>query len=233
MEIFLKGNYKSFTKVLVSKSSKKTSNILINIHGLYGLSGDPRSKSKYLARIIAKTGLANVVLLNSSRDWDIAGDGDFEKQKKAFGEKTFEQELQDAKDLMDLIIDQSTYLFGIQKDKLKIFLIGNSLGGTISTCLDEYFKYVKKIVLAGSGTRTALPSKLSEKQILNKASNFKGEVMLLQGSKDEVVPLKAGDLLISAYKNAKTSKVVIKEASHNFSNARKEYVDTIVKFLKK
>ena len=144
MEIFLKGNYKSFTKVLVSKSSKKTSNVLVNIHGLYGLSGDHGSKSKYLVRIITKSGLANVVLFNSSRDWDIAGDnGDFEKQKKAFGEKTFEQELQDIRDMMNLIIDQSTYLFGIKKDKLKLFLVGNSLGGTLITCLDEYFKYIK------------------------------------------------------------------------------------------
>lgn len=233
MEIFLKGNYKSFTKVFVSKSTEKTSNVLINIHGLYGLSGDPGSKSKYLAGIVTKNGLAHVVLFNSSRDWDLSEDGDFEKQKKSFGEKTFEQELQDAKDMMNLIIDQSIYLFGVKKDKLKLFLIGNSLGGTLSTCLDKYFKYVKKIVLAGSGTRTALPSNLAEKQILNNATKFKGEVMLLQGSRDEVVPLKAGDLLLSAYKNAKTSKVVIEGANHSFSNARKKYVDFVVKFLKK
>ena len=203
MEVFLKGNYKSFIKIIISKSAQKTSNILVNIHGLYGLSGDPGSKSKHLARIITRSGLANVVLFNSSRDWQVAKNSDFEEQKKAFGEKTFDQELQDTKDMMNLIIDQSAYLFGIEQKELKIFLIGNSLGGTLSTCLNEYFKYIQKIVLAGSGTRTALPSKLMEEEILDKASEFKGEAMLLQGSNDTVVPLKAGDLLISAYKNAR------------------------------
>ncbi len=60
MEIFLKGNYKSFIKLLVYPSKKKTPNVLINIHGLYGLSGDIGSKSRKLAELVSKKGLANV-----------------------------------------------------------------------------------------------------------------------------------------------------------------------------
>ncbi len=240
MEVFLKGNYKSFTKVFIKKSNKKTSNILINIHGLYGMSGDSGSKSKKLAEIVTKKGLANAVLFNSSRDWSIfPEDGTWEKQKKAFEGKTFDQELQDVKDTIDLLIDQSLYLFGIKQEKLRFFIVGNSLGGTLATCLDDYFKYTEKIVLAGPGTRTVFPSDLTEKQILNKARKFKGEVMLLQGSKDETVPLEAGTLLLFNYKNAKTVKQIIEGANHSFSKingknkrlAYKFYIDSVLKFL--
>lgn len=239
MEILLKGNFKSFIRLFVHKSKKKTSNVLINVHGLYGMSGDPGSKSEMLAGEVASKGLAHAVIFNSSRDWNAFEDGNWEKMKKAFADKTFTQELQDIKDTIGLIIDQSEYLFGAKKDKLRIFLVGNSLGGTLVTCLDDYFKYIDKIVLAGSGTRTVFPSNLTEKKVLSKAGKFKGKVMFLQGSKNNVVPLGAGDTLLSGYKNAETTKKVIEGANHNFSKingknktlAYKLYLDSIVKFL--
>lgn len=239
MEILLKGNYKSFTKVIVKRSSKLTSNVLVNIHGLYGLSGDKGSKSKKLANTITQKGLAHVVLFNSSRDWSVFEDGNWEKMKTSYSGKTFEQELQDAKDVISVLLDQSEYLFGVKRDKPGLYIVGNSLGGTISSCLDDYFVYISKVVLAGSGTRTVFESNLSEKQILNKAGKFKGKVMLLQGSKDDVVPLEAGDKLLAGYKNAKKTKKVIDGANHNFSKingknkqlAYKSYIDAVIEFL--
>ncbi len=239
MEIFLKGNCKSFTKLIASKSKKKTTNVLINIHGLYGLSGDNGSKSKKLAEKVTRSGIAHAVMFNSSRDWNIFEDGNWDKQKKAFEGKTFDQELQDVIDTVELIIDQSKDIFDIPSDKLRFFIVGNSLGGTLSTCLDGYFKYIDKIVLAGSGTRTVFPSELTEKEILNKASKFKGGVLLLQGSKDDVVPLEAGDALLAGYKKAKTRKQTIDGANHQFSKidgknkskAYQLYIEAIIKFL--
>jgi len=239
MEIFLKGNFKSFTKLVVYPSEQKTSKVLINIHGLYGLSGDAGSKSRKLAKEVSQKGLAHVVLLNTSRDWNVYEDGNWKNMKKAFSGKTFKHELQDVRDVIDLILDQSQDLFGIKKEKLVLSVVGNSLGGTLASCLDDYFKYIDKIILAGSGTRTVFPSELTEKKILNKASKFKGKVMLLQGSKDDVVPLEAGDTLLAGFRNAKTVKHTIKGANHNFSKidgknkrkAYKVYVDSVVKFL--
>ena len=125
MEILLKGNYKSFTKVLITKSKKKTSNVLVNFHGLYGLSGDPRSKSKKLAEEVTDKGKAHVVNFNSSRDWSLYKDGDWSAMKEAYKGKTFDQELQDAKDTMEMILDQSKVLFGVDKKDLNFFLVGN------------------------------------------------------------------------------------------------------------
>ena len=160
--------------------------------------------------------------------------------KKAFEGKTFEQELADAKDTVELIIENSEDLFEIKKSKLRLILIGNSLGGVVSTCLSDYFKYVDKIVAAGSGTRTVFPTKLSEKQILSRASQFKGDFLLLQGSKDDVVPLKAGDALLAGYINASTKKKIIEGANHQFSkihgNKKKAYqlyTDEILHFIRK
>jgi dienelactone hydrolase len=231
MEIYLKGNYKSFIKLLVTKSNHKTSNVLVNIHGSYGQSGDKGSKSKELGDLITKNGLAHSVMFNSSRDWTLVHDDDRETMKKAFGEKSFDQELQDLKDTLDLIIDQSHYLFDIPKNKIKIFAVGNSLGGTLVTCLDDYFNYITKIVLAGSGTRTVFTSDLTEEKILANAAKFKGQVLLLQGNLDDTVPLTAGEKLLSGYKNAKKSKMVIEGANHNFSTAREIYIKDVMEFL--
>lgn len=240
MEIFLKGNFKSFTRVLLFPSRKKTNNVLINIHGVYGLSGDKGSKSKKLAEEVSKKGLANVVLVNSSRDWKVFDNNNWDKVKKSFEDKTFDQELQDVKDAFDMIIDQSEILFGIAPNKLKIFVIGNSLGGTIATCLNEYFEYIPKIVVAGSGTRTVFASKLTEDDILKSAAKYKGEILLLQGSKDETVPLAAGEALMAGYRNAKTKKQMIEGANHNFSKingknkklAYRQYIDSVLTFFK-
>lgn len=241
MEIFLKGNYKSFTKLTVFLSKKKTSNVLVNIHGVYGLSGDVGSKSRRLAELVSKKGLAHVVLVSSSRNWKVFKDGNWDKMKEAFVGKTFEQELQDVKDTLNLLIDQCESLFDVKENKLKFLLLGNSLGGTIATCLSDYFDYIPKIIVAGSGTRTVFDSNITEAEILKSASKFKGKFLLLQGSKDETVPLKAGDALLSGYKNASTKKIIIEGANHNFSKingknkilANKLYIDEVVKFFSK
>ena len=239
MEIFLKGNYKSFTKLIIYPSKKKNSNVLFNIHGLHGLSGDKGSKSKRLAETVSKQGLANVVLINTSRDWKSYEDGSWDKMKAGFLGKTFEQELQDVKDAISLVFDQSEEIFGLKENKIKLLLLGNSLGGTIATCLVEYFDRVTKIAAVGSRIRMVFKSKLSEEDILKSAAKYKGKFLLLQGSKDETVPLKEGDALLAAYKNAKTKKVVIEGANHNFSKlngknkklAYRKYVDEVCNFF--
>ena len=84
-----------------------------------------------------------------------------------------------------------------------------------------------------------MESTIDEKEILKRASKFNGEVMLLQGSKDEVVPLEAGDALLAGYKNAKARKHTIDGANHQFSKideknrskAYQLYIDTVIKFL--
>ncbi len=246
MHIYLKGNYKSFIKLDVFKAKKKTNKIYLNVHGLYAMSGDRGSKSKYLGNRILDKNVANVVQFSSSRDWNIfPTDGTYSKQQKAFEGKTFQQEAADLRDTIDLIIDQSKLLFGIEKDKLRLYIVANSIGGTVTTTLKDKFKYIDKIVLAGSGTKPSDSTKSilstcpSEKEILDSAANFKGELLFLQGSKDDVVPIEAQDKLFASFKNAKKQKIVVTGANHSFSKingkdkrlAQKLYTDFIIKFL--
>src|SRR5581483_5927799 len=202
METFLKGNFKSFIKLGVYKAKRKTNKVYLNVHGLYAMSGDIGSKSKLLGGKILESNIANVVQFSSSRAWNIfPSDGNYPKQQKAFAGKTFQQEANDLRDTIDLILDQSKLLFGVEKEKLRFYIVANSIGGTITSTLKDKFKYIDKIVLAGSGirpsdsTKPILSTCPSEKEILDSAANFKGELLFLQGSKDDIVPIEAQNML--------------------------------------
>lgn len=248
MNIYLKGNYKSFIKLDVFKANRKTNKVYLNVHGLYAMSGDRGSKSKFLGNRILEKNIANVVQFSSSRDWNIfPPDGTYSKQQESFNRKTFQQEAQDLRDTIDLILDQSKLLFGVEKEKPRFYIVANSIGGTVTTTLKDKFRYIDKIVLAGSGTRPSDSTKPilstcpTEKEILDSAANFKGELLFLQGSKDDVVPIEAQDKLFLSYKHAKKEKIIVEGANHNFSKingkdkrlAQKLYTDFIVKFLSK
>lgn len=246
MNIYLKGNYKSFIKLDVFKTKRKTNKIYLNVHGLYAMSGDRGSKSKFLGNRILEKNIANVVQFSSSRDWSIfPPDGTYSKQQESFKGKTFQQEAQDLRDAIDLIIDQSKYLFGVED--VRFYIVANSIGGTVTTTLKDKFKYIDKIVLAGSGTKPSDSTKPvlstcpSEKEILESAAKFKGDLLFLQGSLDDVAPIDAQYKLFASYKHAKKEKVIVEGANHNFSKingkdkrlAQKLYVDFIIKFLSK
>ncbi len=202
----------------------------------------------FLGNRTLEKNIANVVQFSSSRDWNIfPPDGTYSKQQESFKGKTFVQEAQDLRDAIDLILDQSKYLFGIEKGKLRFYIVANSIGGTVTTTLKDKFKYIDKIVLAGFGTRPSDSTKPilstcpTEKEILDSAAKFNGELLFLQGSKDDVVPIEAQDKLFASYKHAKKEKVIVEGANHNFSKlngkdkrlVQKLYVDFILKFLVK
>lgn len=244
MNIYLKGNYKSFTKLDVYKTKKKTNKVLINVHGLYAVTGDRGSKSKFLGNRILEKNIANVVHFSSSRDWNIfPSDGTYSKQQESFKGKTFDQEAQDLSDSIDLILDQGKLLFS--KSDIRLYIVASSIGGTVVSTLKSKFKYIDKLVLAGSGTggqgstKPILSTCPLEEEVLKVAKIYKGKLLFLQGSKDDVVPFEAQNKLLDGYKNAKKEKVIIEGANHNFSKingkdkrlAQKLYCDFIIKFL--
>ena len=246
MEIFIKGNYQSFTKLIVTKSKRPATNVLLQIHGIYGVTGDKGSKSKYLANKIISQGLAHSVLFSSSRDWSIYSTEDRNTQIPSFQNKTFQQEADDVRDAINLILDQSIELFGVKKEDVALWVVANSIGGTVLTTLSDALPKIKKIVVCGTGTGSSSSSKpiLSTcpplVQVLESATHFDGKILLLQGSLDDTVPLPAQDELLEAYTNADRRKRVIEGANHSFgkiddknkSLAQKLYTEAIVDFLK-
>jgi dienelactone hydrolase len=244
VKIYIKGNYNnSFTKLEVLKSKTPSNKVLISVHGLYGISGDRGSKSKLVGNSVLKSNLANVVQFSSSRDWSIYNSEDRELSKQAFINKTFDQERNDLIDAIELIKQNSNELFGV--DKVKFIIVANSLGGTITSSLSNEFDNIEKIVLCGSGTGASSPNKPilstypAKEFITDSAKKFKGNLLFLQGSKDETVPLFSQQELFDSYKSAKKELKVIDGANHNFSSingkskklACRLYIDEILRFL--
>lgn len=248
MKVFLKGNYQNhFIKLLVQKNKKNTNKVCINLHGIYGISGDKQSKSELLGNEILKEGIGHIVQYNSSRNWSVYSEDTFEQKVEAFKEKTFQEEQKDFHDTLDLLLEQSKELFGLEKNDVSFFLIGNSLGGTMITTLGEKFQYVNKVCLCGSGSGSGNSSKpiLSTYESLDyfdqSASEFNGDVLLLQGSNDETVPLWSGERLLQCYSNAKSKQHIVLEGhNHNFSAiygenkelAYDQYINVVINFLK-
>lgn len=246
MIIYLKGNYKSSIKLDIIKAKKKTNKVLINVHGLYAMTGDKGSKSKHLGNKVLEKNIANVVHFSSSRDWNVfPTDGNFVKQQEAFKNKTFKEESQDLADTIDLILDQSKTLFGVEG--VRLYIVGSSIGGTVTSTLKDKFKHIDKLVLAGTGTgysgstKPILSTCPQENEVLSSVKSYKGELLFLQGSKDDVVPFEAQNKLFEGYKNAKKEKIIIEGSNHNFSKingkdkrlAQKLYTDFVLKFLSK
>ncbi len=245
MKIYLKGNYPHhFTHLEVYKCKVDTKNVLVNVHGLYGQSGDKGSRSKFLGNQILLKELANVVHISTSRDWNAYDQEDRDKSVKAFENKTFAQERQDIADALELLIANSKDLFEVSN--IKFWIVANSVGGTIVSSLHEYFKYVDKLVLCGSGTGSSNPKKPilstypSKDYILNSTKNYANDVLLLQGSEDAVVPLFSQEELIKSFTSAKLNKIVVIEgANHQFTSifgkhrgrAIQLYSERIINFL--
>jgi|SRR5687767_9862256 len=226
MEIFLKGNYKSFVKLNVTTASIRTPSVFIHVHGIYGLSGDAGSKSRLLGQRILQQNLGNVVQFSSSRNWLVYKDDDWQTRVEAFRGKTFQQEADDLRDTLDLLLDQSSSLFGINLQEVRFNIIANSIGGTIVSTLSDRFRFIERMVLCASGTGRSYSDKpiLStcppEKTVLESASTFTGKVLFIQASQDEIIPLQAQNKLFSAYKNALTKKIIVNGANHNFSRIK-------------
>lgn len=244
MKIYIKGNYNnSFTKLEVLRSNKPSNKVLVNVHGLYGISGDSGSKSRLLGNGVLKDNLANVVQYSSSRDWSIYNSEDRELSKQAFINKTFDQERDDLIDAIELTKQNSKELFGV--DKVEFIIVANSLGGTITSSLSDEFDNIEKIVLCGSGTGASSPNKPilstypTKEFIIDSAKKFQGKLLFLQGSKDETVPLFSQQELFDSYQSAKKEMKIIEGANHNFSSingknkklAYKLYVENILSFI--
>ncbi len=234
--IFIKGNYKSFTKLIVTKSKQPTTNILFQIHGAYGITGDKGSKSRYLNNKIIKSGMAHSVQFSSSRDWSVYSIEGRNTQILAFENKTFQQEAADICDAIHLILDQSNELFGIKRDDVNLWVLANSIGGTVLSTLSGILPKIKKIVLCGSGIGSSSSTKpilstCPPKEVLREsAKKFQGEILLLQGSLDDIVPLSAQDELLEAYTNADSHKKVIEGAGHSFKHFFPAYATEILDF---
>lgn len=104
---------------------------------------------------------------------------------------------------------------------------------------------VKKISLCGSGCgsngsiKPILCTMPSQGEILAGVQNYTGEILLIQGEKDDVVPRESGFKIIQAAKKAKAKLIVVPGVNHNFSKingaknpeAEQIWINSLFEFL--
>lgn len=249
-KITLKGNYHDDPiYIYISKTIKPVQAVTIFVHGLYGVF-DPTENTDKVNLLVKKLiggNISHCLNYNSSRDFQFGHGTDYDKRREAFKEKTFLQELDDLKTVVQWIINNSEKAFGIKKIDLFINIHGNSLGGTLAILLEDFFPMIRKISLCGSGCGTNGSSKpilstfFEEKVILDSISQFTGDLLLLQGGEDTTVPLESGLKILEHVVNAKNSHILVPGANHNFSKinglenieAKNQFINTIFDFISK
>ena len=103
--------------------------------------------------------------------------------------------------------------------------MGFSLGGTqCSYLLPKYGSYIDSVFLFGSGITTkakgsTYPGYPNKNEILHNFSLYKGNIFLIQGDLDTVVPQdEAKKILYTAHKARHTELIKLAHVDHSFRN---------------
>jgi dienelactone hydrolase len=245
----VQGTYRNrpLSGLVVVSPKPGVNTVTILVHGVYGVTSpdDPREKSIRLAQKLVASGVSHAVLYNSSRDFVFDDDMDYAARQEAFKDKTFAEELEDLRRVIAYVRERSQAEFGIAPKDLKLYLHGNSLGGTIIVTSVKDIPGVEKVSLCGSGcgtngsTKPILSTMYDEVAILAGITDYTGELQLLQGSADTVVPRESGWKIIQHATKTHAKVIVVPGANHNFSKlngvssqeAETIWVDTIYAFL--
>lgn len=201
------------------RTKKKTNNYYIFFHGLYSSS----LKERYveIAKKIISNNLGNVLLYETSREvYSFENEKiDFLEYQKTFSGKLFKDELRDVSLVIEHLVNEL-----IKEKDFKLNFIGFSLGGTISSFfIEKYKKYLNNIFLFGSSIETKNKKRPivedypKKETILNYFSKHTGGLLLIQGTRDNVVNGKKAELIIEAAKKAKyTSIIKLRGVDHRF-----------------
>lgn len=185
-------------------------NIVINIHGTFwSLTG---SNNKYLnfAENLQQNQLSWSVLYASSRkDWeiDITVTDRYKQKQSRFLWKTFHDELEDARRVVMWVIENASKNFGIQREKLKITLNGNSLWGILAFYLASEFPEIKNISTVWTWLRLEikdvpiLNTFPDANEIIQKLQAFRWKFLMQYWDQDDVF---TPDAFESFYKNVGT-----------------------------
>lgn len=201
-------------------------NIIINIHGTYGSMNGWNNKYRVFAHQLQSHNIANVVLYESSRKSILPdpNETDTYKQKQAhFIGKTFFDELEDARRVLQNTLNQSQALFGIEKNKCKIILNGNSLWGILAFYLAHEFSQVKAIVSVWTGLRLeiknvpVLDTFPNIHELKEKLQSFTGKYVCYYGTDDDIFTKESFFQLLDTVGNKKIDKSIIEMPGVNHS----------------
>lgn len=188
-------------------------NYYVFFHGVYSTCFKPKTLS--LAKSIVDQSLGSVFLFETSRQYY-----SFERESQSlsfeeyitesFYGKTFQNELDDVKTIIRFFKEHL-----ITTTAYKLHFIGFSLGGTMLSFLISENRQLSSITLFGSGITTkgqATPirNEYPKKEvILSNFNHFPGNMTLIQGTEDSVVPIEEAREIIFQANQAKTRKLIL------------------------
>ncbi len=147
---------------------------------------------------------------------------DFVRYQKNFEDKSFAMEVRDVRLAVDELV--SSYKEAVDLKKLELCFCGFSLGGTLSSYLiSKYRKELKTLIFFGSGCETRgkkmpiLSSYPEKDEILKKFKRFRGNIVVVQGTEDRVVPRDGARMILDGCKHAVSRSLVeLVGADHRF-----------------
>lgn len=222
---------------------KEKAPVLMNIHGFTGTMGGFKGAHTHMARVLAENGIACV-------RFDMYGNGESDGE---FEDMTFTSLLEDTEDIYQWILKQPW------ADKEHVILSGQSMGGYVAACAAPKLQPAALVLMCpGAGMwygaleraeameaqgifeadidglrfRTAFNKDLHQYEPYSTAQGYKGPVLLLRGSQDELVDDGTCRKYCEVYGES-CNYVTIENGNHNFSGwqPRKDCEDAIVKFL--
>jgi hypothetical protein len=196
--------------------------VLINIHWTYWSIHGWDNKYLNMAYKLKKEWISNVVLYQSSRNlikWDNIT---YEDKMKWFMWKTFEDEINDCKKVLDYIIENAEKNIWVKGEDLEITLNWNSLWWMLSIILSDSYSQIKNISWVWAGFRIEkrvipiLSSYYQKEELLKYLKNYKWNFLLQYGTEDDIFDSKDFQRLITSLENAKVSFVKMIWVDHTF-----------------
>ncbi|OGM90698.1 hypothetical protein A2755_04105 [Candidatus Wolfebacteria bacterium RIFCSPHIGHO2_01_FULL_48_22] len=172
------------------------------LKGLYGLHNSTSVDSWDTELIEVLNDGYNFVCINTARQGTTA---DERSSKDAFVGKTFQEECADIQRAFIYLFDT-----GIMPSSSKIYVVGNSFGGTTLLGIPKMMNKASGIVIVGSGcgkspttTKPLLTTLYDEERLLAPLRSYSGVFAFVRGSLDSVVPKDSQDKIIDSARSSR------------------------------
>lgn len=208
------------SRIISLEQIEDPSNFLIFVQGSWEIGQNDRNVAA--SKIISGKGIASTLLYESSRDWSAleraANNDDW---INAFGDKTYQDELQELRELIDYVNKK----YG----PTNLFLSGSSYGGGLAALVaGDSIPNLSRVLLCSSQIEVDEQRQFSiyrgfptKEVFLGAISRYGGELRIIHGDSDKVVPINQS---IDLYNAATTpnKRLVILTADHTFSGSGRE-----------
>lgn len=222
--IQLNGSYhQKPMNVYLYSPEQHTNVVTVVCKGLYSVF-DPKHACgvNVLGDMLIDNNTSHVVFYNSSREFSFTADSNFESRKEAFSNKTFSDEVADLRTVIQYVLDHAQEEFWIRTSDLVLYLHGTSIGGTISLVATAEFPQIQKLSLCappasrGSSKKPIVSSMPDSEELFSVVKQFTGEMFLLYGGNDSIVPKESSFAIILHTVKARTSTLVVPSVDHDF-----------------